>query len=632
MRSPSSSARPITVSWIRFKASETAQRALVLVLACWGAALILPEFARVASNYGTLGFEANNDGVVMSVSGAPATDPAADLQPGDCIDLQRTHLADRLAVFGSMGGMSYVRPDLQVTLYVAHGSCDDVATRATRRVLVARQGPMTLGNRLALLADQILGVFFIGLAAILVWQRPNAMTWGFFLYAIWFNPGQWFVAYAELERHWYWLVPQQVLQAVAQAFGYAGFVSFALRFPNNRVETRWRPVEKMLPALVLLLIVLQLLSFGTIAGYRTETVSRWFYWTGYGIDLAVLLILRFRRKSQSPEDRQRTLWVHWGCRIGLIAFIFADSNMATNAWAPIWNAVCPLGIGEVICTEGSVSETFLLVCYMLNAMVAIAVFHAVRHHRVIDVRLALSRGATLLVTSFFIAALLAVASVPVEHFLHESFAGQIFVYIPVVAGLKMTFDHLHTWMNEWCDRLFFKRLHNAERKLDDIVASLYDAPNGQAVDRVLVADVPTALGLASAALFPLASDMPRCAAQAGTGWPTGATAEVPLREALLRRLLRVQQPVMLQPSDIHPSMPGGSAQPVIALPVLQTGVLRCVVLYGARTAGDRPTDEELHLLSRLVTAAGSAYERAEKLALREKISELQAATSGRSPA
>jgi hypothetical protein len=89
---------------------------------------------------------------------------------------------------------------------------------------------------------------------------------------------------------------------------------------------------------------------------------------------------------------------------------------------------------------------------------------------------------------------------------------------------------------------------------------------------------------------------------------------------------------MLQAPDIHPSMPGGSAQPVIALPVLQTGVLRCVVLYGARTAGDRPTDEELQLLSRLVTAAGSAYERAEKLALREKISELQAAASGRSPA
>jgi len=612
-------------------ASSAGGRALVLVLALWGAALIVPEFVRVASNYGTLGFEANNDGVITSVDGPPATDPSVDLHPGDCIALHQTELQDRLAVFGSMAGMTYVRPGLEVTLYVASGSCAEAATRATMRVLAARQAPMTLGNRIALLADQILGVFFIGLAAILVWQQPSAMTWGFFLYAIWFNPGQWFVAYAELQRHWYWLIPQQTLQAVAQALGYAGFVSFALRFPRNRVETRWKPVEKMLPALVVVLIVLQLLSFGTIAGFRTETISRWFYWVGYGIDLGVLLILRLRRRTQSPEDQQRTLWVHWGCRLGLIAFIFADSNMATTAWAPLWDKVCPSSVGAVICDKGNVSETFLLCCFMINATVALAVFHAVRHHRVIDVRFALSRGATLVITSFIIAALLAAVSIPIEYFLHESFATQVFVYIPIVAGLKLSFDKLHEWLKEGCDHLFFKRLHMAEEHLRGVADSLVNASDRDAIDQPLVTEATAALGLASAAVFRLGADDRYYRSKQALGWPPGTTEAFPFRPALLHKLRQTQQPVRLQSLDMHPWMPQGSAQPMIAMPVFQAGTLRSIVLYGARVTGDGLTNEEVQLLRMVSAAAGPAHERLEMLALRSRIGELQAGASASAP-
>ena len=595
------------------------------VLALWGIGLIVPEFARVADSYGTLGFEADNDGVVMAVDGPPATDPGADLHVGDCIDLHATALADRLALFGSMGGMSYVRPDLSVTLAVAPGSCAQVSQRATRRVLTARQKPMTLANRAVLLADQLLGVLFILLATILVWQRPSRMIWGFFLYAIWFNPGQVFVSYAELQRHAYLLIPEQVLQSLAMAIGYAGFVSFALRFPQDRVEPRWQALERMLPGLIGLLFVLQLLSFGTDLGWRTEAVSRWSYWVGYAVDIGVLLILRLRSRSQPPEDRQRTRWVHWGCRIGLAAFIFADSNMATDAWTPLWNAVCPLRVGAVVCDGRLPSETFLLCCFMLNATVALAVFHAVRHYRVIDVRLALSRGATLFLTSFILATLLALASIPIERLLHDSLAGQLFAYVPVVVILKLSFDEIHERLKALCDRLFFKRFHLAERRLLAATVSIDEATTQDEIDAGLIAGCVDALALASTAVLHLQPDGRYRASDHSVGWP--AHAVVPLREELLGGLTQPPQAVWLGEHDVEPGMPAGSARPVVALPMPSGRELRGLLLCGARTSGDKPSQEEIALVLAVALAAGAAYARVEAAGLRAQLRRLRPAVA-----
>jgi hypothetical protein len=605
---------------MRFRLSTRQMQGCVAILALWGMALIVPEFARVAHPYGSLGFEADNDGVVMSVDGPPAS--AAGLQSGDCIDLQATALADRLALFGSLGGMAYVRPGLEVRLAVAPGSCEQVAERATLRVLTAREQPMTLANRVVLLADQLLGVLFILLAAALVWQRPSRMTWGFFLYAIWFNPGQIFVSYAELQRHVWLLVPQQMLQALAQAVGYAGFVSFALRFPHDRVDERWQPLERLLPGLVVLLLALQLASFGTDLGWRTEAASRWSYAAGYAVDIGVLLILRQRARSQPPEDRQRTRWIRWGCGVGLAAFIFADSNMATDAWLPLWDRVCPLPIGGLICDGRMPSETFLLCCFMLNASVAIAVYHAVRHYRVIDVRLALSRGAILLLTSFILAALLALASIPIELLLHESLAGQLFAYVPVVAVLQMSFDTIHERLKIGCDRLFFKRFHHAEERLADAAARIGDATAHDAIDAALVTGCRDALALASVAVLHQQPGGRWLPSPHSVGWPTPAVA-VPLSDALLQELMQPPQRVWLGESDCDPAMPSGSARPVVALPMASGKALRGVLLCGARRSGDRPAEEEVALMRALALSAGGACERADAIVLREQLRRLQ---------
>src|SRR5438132_1187253 len=65
--------------------------------------------------------------------------------------------------------------------------------------VAAMPAPVHWLQSFALLLTEIAGIAFVSAAAWLVWSRPSAMSWGFFLYAIWFNPGQDFVYFLILQ-------------------------------------------------------------------------------------------------------------------------------------------------------------------------------------------------------------------------------------------------------------------------------------------------------------------------------------------------------------------------------------------------------------------------------------------------
>jgi hypothetical protein len=61
--------------------------------------------------------------------------------------------------------------------------------RPARKIdIIAKQRPSNAWVRVVLLLDQLAAMLVILAAAWLVWTRPGIMTWGFFLYVIWFNP------------------------------------------------------------------------------------------------------------------------------------------------------------------------------------------------------------------------------------------------------------------------------------------------------------------------------------------------------------------------------------------------------------------------------------------------------------
>jgi len=599
----------------------------VVVLSFWGLLVITPDFARVFTNYATLGFEADNDGVVTVVSGQPAA--GAGIRPGDCVDLNQTARRDLLAVFGGMGGMTYVRPDLEVMLYVEPGPCTGEPGHATARDLKAQPTTATPASRLLLALVQLLGVFFIVVAAVLVWQRPGAMTWGFFLYGLWFNPGQYFVFYAELQRYPQLLLMQEVLQSAAQAIGYAGFIVFAIRFPQDTVEARWQPVERMLPAIVAAIFVIQLTAFATVFGYHTELFGRWAYGLGYAVDIAVLLILHFRRRIQSPQDQQRTRWVLWACRVGLLSFIFADSNMATSLWDPIVTRFCTSAgsLASWTCdADGTLSATTLLSLFLLSGTIPVAVFHAIHRHRVIDIRFALSRGTTLLLTSVIIAGVLAAVERLIEELLHESLASQILVTVFIVILLKLLFEWLHELFNHACDRLFFRRVHVAEERLAQVADEFMTAESFDGIDRKLITEPMSCLDLASAAVFRRDSQGRFRQAAAPAGWPGPREAELPLRAPVLGALERERKLVRLS----EPTRKADSAQTpaaAIAMPIIAAEGLVAVAMYGAHRSGSDITAEESAMLQSLMAPAGHAYDRVEVIALQREVAQLRQMTA-----
>ena len=132
-------------------------------------------------------------------------------------------------------GVQYVLPGREAVIPLA------VRTRgqpARQVALVAEQRPANFVVRAVLLLGQIAGIVVVIAAAWLVWTRPSAMSWGFFLYVNWFNPGQAYAYYAILQQWPLVLLVQDVAGCFAQAAGYAGLLLFVLRAPNNNARNR----------------------------------------------------------------------------------------------------------------------------------------------------------------------------------------------------------------------------------------------------------------------------------------------------------------------------------------------------------------------------------------------------------
>ncbi len=571
------------------------EKAGLILLTLWAMVVIVPDLGRVFGNYGTLGFEADNNGRVSRVFGPPAASPDADIRENDRIDLKGTPLADRLAVFGGMGGIQYLPVGHEVHLCMER---EGGGPRPERKLVILKAVPKPLSSagRLVLFFDTAGGILFILLAFALVWQRPNAMTWGFFLYAMWFNPGQFFAWYAELQRWPYGLLGQEAAQALAQGLGYAGFVAFALRFPHNTVPSRWQSVGRVLPFLAGLLVVLQLLGFATALGFPAEGFGQAFYLTGYAIDLFVLFILRVKRESQAPEDRQRTRWVEWGCWVGLLAFIVADSNEATDLWGYLWRRL-----------SWYPSETTLSALYLVNAAVPLAIFHAIRKHRVVDVRFACSRATTLLLTWLGIGISLAAASVYVEGKI--PFHDRVLFFIAVVALMKLFLERLHEWLNKGADRLFFSPLVRAEEEMRRLAASLAAGVECESVDARLAAEPASCLRLASAAVFRRDRDGAYWQQPGAIGWEDRGGRQGPaLPATLVRKVESSGMPLRLALDDLHGEMPGGTRLPILAVPSAGRDGLLAIALYGAHETGTDLTDDEVAILGEFGQAAVSGYE------------------------
>src|SRR5262249_50171114 len=109
-----------------------------------------------------------------------------------------------------------------------------------------------------------------------------------------------------------------------------------------------------------------------------ETVTRTSILMGFIVAVAALAILLIKRRTLAPEDFQRVRWVIWGCLIGLPAFLLADLASTTTILKTEWGDFTP-------------SDDIIGLLYMVNGVLCLFVFEALRRPRVVNVMIPLRR-------------------------------------------------------------------------------------------------------------------------------------------------------------------------------------------------------------------------------------------------
>ena len=592
---------------------RSASRVLLVAFTLWALAMIVPDLYRLFQPLGSFGFYANNNGLITDVRGPfpnEAASPAfqAGLRTGDqlnlaqmrCIPINTAICSDTMA---ALGGMRLVADRQRVEL--ALGATTE---RPARQIdIVAQRHPNDRWVLAVLLLDQLAAILVILAAAWLVWTRPGIMTWGFFLYVIWFNPGQSYEYYALLQHYSaVALLIQNIAGAISQGAGFAGLIWFAVRAPNDETTARWRPVEQALPLVALLLAILLVLSYANLFGYPTETITRAGVLSGLVVAAGAFMILLARQKELPPQDYQRLRWVICGCLIGLPALVFADAGTETTLLDSIWKGYAP-------------PEQLWGLIYLVNGVLCLFVSEAVRRPYVVKVSIPLRRVTIL---GLLISLPILLLHQQIDHIregISEKITLPAWLWIAIATALLFLTSRIHDTAVHHVDRLFNRAVAKAGDRLGD---AILNAETVAEIEGHLVQGVHNALDLASASVFREEGHIFRRTA-ADQGWDDAAA-----------RTLDADDP-MLEPAHGHRAfgvnaqaaarnrLPDGLMRPILAIPVGDR--LRCLALalYGPHATGNDLNHDERTMLAELADKAANAFMKLNDDELRRRIAALE---------
>ncbi len=587
-------------------------RAVLLLLTVYALAMIAPDLLRVVRPLGSFGLATNGDGLIYDVQGPfakVADSPAwrAGLREGDRLDLAAMRCAPVdtnvcASMLAQWGGVNYVMPGREATLFVAAA-----ADRPAREVRFAAE-PRPANRLLDLMIGlgTIAGILVILGAAWLVWTRPGAMTWGFFVYVIQFNPGEAFQFWAWAQL-WPWaLLAQDAIFLIMQAVAYAGLLLFALKAPVDRTEGRWRMIERALPVLTIVFLTVALASMRTVFGHPAEIWARSFLFVGFAVSAGALAILIGRRGDLSPRDYQRIRWVIWGCLIGLPAYLLGQLLQQTSVFDEL--------LGSALASE----EVAGFLC-LVNGVLCLFVVEAVRRPTVVSVWIPLRR-ATVLGLLFSVPVLFLHKQIEtIDEYIHLPY----WAWLVVASGLVYLIARGHEFATELMDRLFDRNFIRAERRLAEVGEAILQADSTVEIERLLVNEPMRALGLASAAVFREQDGVFRRRISAGWG-PDDADVLASDDPLLSARFKRKAYAV----ADVSPArLPHDLAHPVLAVPVGNARRCYAVLLYGGHEAGTDLDVSERHLIGSLAHHAEIAYAQVESETLHRRVATLEAELS-----
>jgi hypothetical protein len=599
----------------------TPGRVLMIVLAAWAMVMVVPDLYRVFAPLASFGLIADNDGVIVNTTGpfaTPAESPAAaaglargdriDLEAMRCIPIDSARCRSLLTVLGGLGGRQVVLlPGREIELAIRGAGVEPSRIVRLKAALPAHGW----GESIVLLADTIVAIVVILAACRLVWLRPGKMTWGFFLYAIWFNPGQTFAYYALLQRWPMAVFAQEFAEAFAHGAGFAGLLVFAMRFPTDAPTRLWTRFRWLPLALGIVIAALGLATFTNAFGFPTETLTLALFLFGYAIDAGILVVLLQRRRRLPTQDRQRMLWVIWGCAIGLSTFIFAEIAQSTS--------LLPHRLGF------SPPAALVGLLYLLNGVLAYFVSVAVLHRRVVSVAIPLRYGTILTVLTLAVGIPIVNLHELLSHY-QERLRIPEWIWLFVVAPVALVLlQRLHEIVVKLVDRVLLRRFHASRERLQAAGTAMLKAPSLEEIDRLAVNTPVAALQLASGAVFRKHAEAFR--REYAVGWDASPLRELrPDQDAVVLRSVDTQAPVRL-PRDAwrRPELETELHAPCLAL-ALRTDALGpiAILLLGPHENGNDIDPDEREMLSDFALRSAAGYERVAFARLRDEVSALKA--------
>jgi hypothetical protein len=590
------------------------KRSITVVLAIWALVSIAPDFIRPFAPLGSLGLRADFGGRIVSVDkGGPAEAAgiiaATNTAPGDRIDFVRTPDDTLFAIFGGLGGLPLFAPGtrFEFVLISPAGTFREVSIEAAER------DPPIL-ERARLFVAEMLGIGFILLGAILAWSFPERLdVFGFFLFAIWFNPGENYEFYALLPRAL--RVPQEVLSALLQATGLAGFLVFALRFPTDRAEGWRRYVERCLPVFVIALTALALA--GTGAEFGRPNRPLWLATFGLKAAVYPLVVAGFLSKLNilSAVDRQRLRLVLLGCIPGLFFYLIAESIDATSMWDPLfeqWHWQPPRGLIDV--------------GYLANTLVPISIAYAVVRERVLPINAIVDRGVALGIVWVFVA-MIAESCIALTHaFLEENHVVSTLIVAFMFVALAPLIEWLKDVVNGAVDRFFFLRLHRARAALAASDRDLAQTLSLAEIERLAVERPCDTMQLAAAALFVLDDRDGSYRLSAHRNWPATALTVIPAGDELLRkRVFAVRDPGFRETVSSRADVPHGPAAPNLVVALAPNAVIDALAVYSGHADGSAISADQIAVIVSFARSCGAVRAHVLAVAMRQEIARLRRA-------
>ena len=197
-------------------------------------------------------------------------------------------------------------------------------------------------------------------------------------------------------------------------------------------------------------------SYASAFGFKTETLTRATILFGLVVTVCAIVILLLRRHTLSSKDNQRLRWVIWGCLIGLPAVVIADLAQYTTVGASVWDFSPP--------------EDLIGLLYLVNGILCLFVFEAIRRPRVVNVSIPLRRVTVLALTMSVPALLLHREA---EHF-QEALDVSEWTWFMIAAVFVFVIGQLHHGAVELADRYFNRDIDKAERDLGEAIRTAKD--------------------------------------------------------------------------------------------------------------------------------------------------------------